>query len=286
MPGPIAESELIINPDGSIYHLHLKPGQVADTIITVGDPNRVARVSAHFDTIELQVQHREFITHTGWYQGKRISAMSTGMGTDNVEIFMTELDALFNVDFKTRQPKSDHKQLRIVRVGTSGSMQSSLPEGSVLVSSMAVGLDTSMAFYTIPQTDLEHQIAEHVKKCLDLPFLPYCVAGSAKLLDRLVEGFSSGITVTCPGFFGPQGREVRLKPRMPTIFNQLGDNPFEKYTFTNFEMETAGYYAMAKMLGHEVLSMNAIVANRVSGRISDSPGLIIDNLIKRVLERL
>lgn len=286
MPGPIAESELIINPDGSIYHLHLKPGQVADTIITVGDPDRVAKVSAHFDKIELQVQHREFITHTGWYKGKRISAMSTGMGTDNVEIFMTELDALFNVDFKTRRPKSGHKQLRIVRVGTSGSMQSTLPEGSTLVSSMAVGLDTLMAFYTIPQTDLESQIAEHVKKCLNLPFLPYCIAGSAKLLEELGEGFSSGITVTCPGFFGPQGREVRLKPRIPTIFNRLGEHPFQNHSFTNFEMETAGYYAMAKLLGHEVLSMNAIVANRVSGRISDSPGLIIENLIKRVLEKI
>ena len=286
MPNPMVESELIINPDGSIYHLQLKPGQVADTIITVGDPDRVARVSAHFDTIELQVQHREFTTHTGWYKGKRISAMSTGMGTDNVEIFMTELDALFNVDLTTRLPKPNPKQLRIVRIGTSGSMQSSLPEGSILVSSMAVGLDTLMAFYSIPQTDQEGQIAEHVKKCLDLPFLPYCVAGSAKLLAQLGEGLSSGITVTCPGFFGPQGREVRLKPRIPAIFNQLGEYPFEGQAFTNFEMETAGYYAMAKMLGHEVLSMNAIVANRISGKISDSPGLIIENLIKRVLERI
>jgi uridine phosphorylase len=286
MTNPIPESELILNPDGSIYHLCLKPGQVADTIITAGDPDRVTLISAHFDTIELRAQHREFITHTGWYKGKRISAMSTGMGTDNVEIFMTELDALFNMDFTTRQPKPNPKRLRIVRIGTSGSMQKSLPEGSILVSSLAVGMDTLMAFYSIPQTALESELAEHVKQCLDLPFLPYCVAGSAKLMDKLGEGLSSGITVTCPGFFGPQGREVRLKPRIPTIFHQLGEHPFEKYAFTNFEMETSGYYAMARMLGHEVLSMNAIVANRISGKIFRSPGLIIDNLIKRVLERI
>ena len=286
MPNPIPESELIINPDGSIYHLHLKPGQVADTIITAGDPDRVTLISSHFDSIELKVQHREFITHTGWLRGKRISAMSTGMGTDNIEIFMTELDALFNVDFITRLPKPDPKQLQIVRVGTSGSMQTSLPEDSILVSSMAVGLDPLVAFYTIPQTALEAQLAKHVKQCLDLPFLPYCVAGSAKLMDKLGKGFYSGITVTCPGFFGPQGREVRLKPRIPAIFSQLGEHPFEKFAFTNFEMETAGYYAMAKMLGHEVISMNAIVANRISGRISKSPGLIVENLIKKVLERI
>ena len=286
MPNPIPESELIINPDGSIYHLKLKPGQVADTVITVGDPNRVGKISSRFDSIEFQVEHREFVTHTGWHQGKRISVISTGMGTDNVEIFMTELDALFNVDFKTRKPKSTHKRLSIVRIGTSGSMQSNLPEGSMLASSMAVGLDTLMAFYTIPQTALESQIANHVKKSLDLPFLPYCVTGSEKLLARIGEGIPSGITVTCPGFFGPQGREVRLKPRIPFIFSLLEAHPFHEHAFTNFEMETAGYYAMGKMLGHDVLSMNAIVANRISGNFASSPGLIIDKLINSVLEKI
>lgn len=286
MPNPIPESELIINPDGSIYHLRLKPEQVAETVITVGDPNRVSKVSSRFDRLELQTAHREFVSHTGWYKGKRISVISTGMGTDNIEIFMTELDALFNVDFKSRQPKPSHKRINIVRIGTSGSMQSDLPEGSLLASTMAVGLDTLMAFYDIPQTVLESQISNHVQKCLDLPFLPYCVAGSEKLLAKIGEDLPSGITVTCPGFFGPQGREVRLKPRIPKIFNLLRDNPFQKHAFTNFEMETAGYYAMGKMLGHEVLSMNAIVANRISGNFSSSPDRIIDQLITTVLEKI
>lgn len=286
MQSPIPESELIINPDGSIYHLRLKPGQVANTVITVGDPDRVSKVSSHFDRMELQITHREFVTHTGWYKGKRISVISTGMGTDNVEIFMTELDALFNVDFKSRLLNPSHKQLNIVRIGTSGSMQTTLPEGSMLASSRAVGLDTLMAFYSIPQTALERQIAEQVQIRLGLPFRPYCVSGSEKLLQRIGKGLPSGITVTCPGFFGPQGREVRLKPRIPDIFNLLGAKPFQKETFTNFEMETAGYYAMGKMLGHEVLSMNAIVANRISGKFSADPGGIVDKLIVEVLEKI
>ncbi|WP_339904464.1 nucleoside phosphorylase [uncultured Cyclobacterium sp.] len=286
MLSPIPESELIINPDGSIYHLRLKPGQVADTIITVGDPNRVAKVSSHFDRMELQVTHREFITHTGWYKDKRISVISTGMGTDNVEIFMTELDALFNVDFNSRLPKPTHKSLNIVRIGTSGSMQSTLPEGSILASSKAVGLDTLMAFYSIPQTDLERQIAEQVQIRLDLPFRPYCVSGSEMLLKKIGKDLPSGITVTCPGFFGPQGREVRLKPRIPNLFDLLGAQPFQNEPFTNFEMETAGYYAMGKMLGHEVLSMNAIVANRISGKFSADPSGVVDKLIASVLEKI
>ncbi|WP_339924103.1 nucleoside phosphorylase [uncultured Cyclobacterium sp.] len=286
MSNPIPESELIINPDGSIYHLKLKPGQVADIVITVGDPNRVGKISARFDSIELEVEHREFVTHTGWLHGKRISVISTGMGTDNVEIFMTELDALFNVDFNTRKPNSNHKRLNIIRIGTSGSMQSSLPEGSLLASAMAVGLDTLMAFYAIPQTTLESQMAYHVQKCLALPFLPYCVTGSQKLLAIIGKGVSSGITVTCPGFFGPQGREVRLKPRISSIFSLLGEHPFQEHSFTNFEMETAGYYAMGSMLGHDVLSMNAIVANRISGNFASAPELIIDQLIDSVLEKI
>ena len=286
MLSPIPESELIINPDGSIYHLRLKPGQVADTVITVGDPNRVAKISDHFDRLELQVTHREFVTHTGWYKGKRISVISTGMGTDNVEIFMTELDALFNVDFNSRLPKSTHKSLNIVRIGTSGSMQSTLPEGTILSSSKAVGLDTLMAFYSIPQTNLEQQIAKQVQIRLDLPFRPYCVSGSEMLLKQIGKDLPSGITVTCPGFFGPQGREVRLKPRIPNLFDLLGAQPFQNESFTNFEMETAGYYAMGKMLGHEVLSMNAIVANRISGKFSADPTGVVDKLIASVLDNI
>ncbi|SHN24473.1 uridine phosphorylase [Cyclobacterium lianum] len=285
MAKPIPESELIINADGSIYHLNLMPGQVADTVIAVGDPDRVGKISRYFDSIEYTVQKREFVTHTGFYQGKRLSVISTGMGTDNVEIFMTELDALFNVDFDTRLPKNEHHRLNVVRVGTSGSMRSDIPEGSLLVSDFAVGLDSLMAFYTLEQTDIEARISNQVKTCLDLPFAPYCVQGSAALRAKF-QGLQSGITVTCPGFFGPQGRRVRLEPSFPDIFDRLGNLNPEGRHLSNFEMETAGYYAMGRLLGHATLSLNAIVANRLTGTFSDSPEELIEKLIAEVLKRI
>lgn len=284
MVNPIPESELLINADGSIYHLNLKPGQVADTVIAVGDPDRVEKISRYFDTVELKVQKREFVTHTGCYRGKRLSVISTGMGTDNVEIFMTELDALFNVDFETRLPKDKHQRLNVIRVGTSGSMQARIPEGSMLVSDYGLGLDSLMAFYNLHQTELEHKISSQVKACLNLPFTPYCVQGSAVLQSKF-KGLQSGITVTCPGFFGPQGRKVRLSPAFPDIFNQLSGLDPQGLELSNFEMETAGYYAMGRLLGHETLSLNAIIANRKTRNFSSSPEKVIENLIATVLKK-
>jgi uridine phosphorylase len=282
---PIPESELIINPDGSIYHLNLKPGQVADSIITVGDPDRVEKITRYFDKIDLKAHKREFVTHTGWYKGKRLSVMSTGMGTDNIDIFLTELDALFNVDFSSRTPKSKHTSLEIVRVGTSGSMQESIPAGTLLASAYGLGLDSLMVYYHLPQHGMASQLAAAVREKLGLPYTPYCVQASGKLLARFGGSMQKGITVTCPGFFGPQGRKVRLEPAFPEIFNLLGSINLNEYAFTNFEMETAGYYALGKLLGHEVLSLNAIVANRINQTFISDTDAILDELILHTLEK-
>lgn len=280
----IPESELIINPDGSIYHLNLKPEQLASSIITVGDPERVAAVSRHFDRIEVKVSRREFVTHTGTYKGKRLSVMSTGMGTDNIEIFMNELDALVNVDFQTRRPKKDHTCLNIVRVGTSGSMQPDIRVGSLLASRYGIGLDTLMHFYQGEYSPFEVHVGDTVQQALHLPFRPYCFKGSDQLIETLGRGLILGNTVTCPGFFGPQGREVRLKPAIPDIIEILGRVHLPDFVLTNFEMETAGYYAMGRLLGHDVLSLNAVVANRITKEFAAAPGEIVERLITHTLE--
>ncbi|MBI1301071.1 MAG: phosphorylase [Alphaproteobacteria bacterium] len=279
----IPESELILNRDGSIYHLNLKPEQLADSVIAVGDPDRVAKISRYFDRIEYKGGKREFITHTGTYRGKRMSVISTGMGTDNVEIFLTELDALVNIDLRSRTPKPTHKSLEIVRVGTSGSMQNDVPVDALLASTYAIGLDTLMAFYNLPQTQLEVQIADSVKQELQLPFIPYCAAGSSRLMKKLGNGLFKGVTVTCPGFFAPQGRVVRLQPSFPRIIESLAGIDVQGNRLSNFEMETAGYYAMGRLLGHEVISLNAIIGNRVTQTFSENPDLTVERLIQHTL---
>lgn len=279
----IPESELIINPDGSIYHLNLKPEHLASSILAVGDPDRVAKISRHFDTIEYQGGKREFITHTGTYRGKRLSVISTGMGTDNIEIFMTELDALVNINLQTRVLNKTHTTLEIVRVGTSGSMQKDIPIDSLLASTHALGLDTLMTFYSLDHSSLEQMLMERVRKDLKLPFTPYCVNGSSRLLEKLGKGLLKGITVTCPGFFAPQGRKVRLEPAFPDIIESLSSLQVEGNRLSNFEMETAGYYAMGRLLGHDVLSLNAIIGNRISQTFSKNPDLIVEDLILHAL---
>jgi uridine phosphorylase len=282
----ISESELVINPDGSIYHLNLKPEHLASSIITVGDPERVAAVSRHFDEIEVRISRREFVTHTGSYKGKRLSVMSTGMGTDNIEIFMNEVDALVNVDFQTRLPKEKHTSLNIVRVGTSGSMQAHIPAGALLASVYGIGLDTLMQFYPGSYSDLETKVGTVVQEALSLPFKPYCVQGSEALLEKVGKGLIFGNTVTCPGFFAPQGRMVRIKPAIPDIIERLSRIQIHGFLLSNFEMETAGYYAMGRLLGHEVLSLNAIVANRITKEFAADPGEIVERLITHTLERI
>ncbi|AWW31338.1 phosphorylase [Echinicola strongylocentroti] len=283
----IPASELIINPDGSIYHLNLKPEYLASTVITVGDPERVPKISQYFDEVEVKITKREFVTHTGTYKGKRLSVMSTGMGTDNIEIFMTELDALVNIDLQTRKVKPDHTALKIVRVGTSGSMRKEIPAGALVASNFAVGLDTLMQYYAADYSQKELAVGLAVQQSLGLGFLPYCFEGSKALIERLcTQEIVLGNTATCPGFFGPQGREVRLKPAIPDIIERLAAIDLDGFQLTNFEMETAGYYAMGKMLGHEVLSLNAIVANRITQEFVDDPSAVVDRLIHHTLENI
>jgi uridine phosphorylase len=284
----ISETDLILNPDGSVYHLNLLPKHLSDTIITVGDPSRVYMVSEHFDDIEFEINKREFITHTGTYKGKRITVISTGIGTDNIEIFFTELDALVNVDLKTREPKSRKKKLKIIRVGTSGALQEDIPVGTHLVSDYAVGLDSLMNFYNLEMDEFEENISRDIQKKIGLPFTPYVVKGSASLKEQFGEGMVSGNTVTTPGFYAPQGREVRLPIKLPRLLEDLNyyHNKSSDFWLTNFEMETAGYYAMGRLLGHEALSVNAIIANRIKNKFSKDPQKVVDALIKKVLDRV
>ncbi|GAB3825238.1 nucleoside phosphorylase [Hymenobacter jeollabukensis] len=289
---PIPSSELILNRDGSIYHLNLLPDHISDTIITVGDPDRVALVSQHFDSIETQVSKREFVTHVGYYRGKRLTVVSTGIGTDNLDIVLNELDALVNVDFVTREvcPIEERINLRIIRVGTSGALQADIPVGSHLVSEHAVGLESLMQFYPLVETGAEVEFATAVQKAVGLDYRPYCVLGSDLLREQLGEGMITGNTVTCPGFYGPQGRALRLQPRFPDLIERLGQVQYSNaegtFRLTNFEMETAGYYALGRMLGHEVVSLNAIVANRVTGEFADNADQVVNDLIAKTLERL
>jgi uridine phosphorylase len=288
----IPASELILNPDGSIYHLNLLPDHISDTILTVGDPGRVAQVSRHFDSVEFEGTHREFVTHVGYYRGKRLTVLSTGMGTDNIDIVMNELDALVNIDFpaRTARPEEERMSLRIIRLGTSGSLQADVPIGSMLATEHAVGLDTLAQFYPLMETGLETEIATELQQTLALPFAPYVVRGSDLLREQIGAGMVMGNTLTCPGFYAPQGRSLRLPLRQPDYIARLqnfrhrsGEGEFR---LSNFEMETAGYYALGRLLGHQVLSLNAIVANRATGEFAENAGAIVDAMIERTLQRL
>jgi uridine phosphorylase len=284
--GKIPESELILNKDGSVYHLNLKPEHISDIVLTVGDPNRVNMISQYFDDVDFEMNRREFITHVGTYKGKRITVISTGMGTDNVEIFMTELDALVNVDLKKRELKQRKKKLKIIRIGTSGGLQEDISVGTHLVSDYAVGLDTLMCFYNLPQNKFESEIGLDLQRVTELPFIPYVVQGSQSLKEQIGAGMIVGNTVTCPGFYAPQGRKIRAELKNPRLLDALNYYHKDDFWLTNFEMETAGYYALGRLLGHEVLSVNAIIANRIKNKFSKNSNKIVDSLIRKVLDSL
>lgn len=283
----IPESELILTGEGAIYHLGLHPEMVADTVIVVGDPARVAKISKFFDRIDFQITNRELVTHTGELNGKRISVISSGMGTDNVEILMTELDALVNVDLKKRQVKDKLKRLKIIRIGTSGCMQPDIPLDSFLVSKAALGMDSLMSFYPWVESEEGQVIGNKVQRTLDLSIRPYLSEASTLLLKEF-QGpqMYSGVTVTAPGFYAPQGREIRLRPFLPDYLDRLSKINTSFGQITNFEMETAGYYAMAKMLGHEMISFNALIANRPNHQFSPNSEKTVNGLIEWVIERL
>jgi uridine phosphorylase len=286
---PLKESELIINPDGSIYHLNLKPSEVADTIITVGDPDRVASVSKYFDTIEVKKHKREFNTHTGTYKGKRITVISTGIGTDNIDIVFNELDALVNIDFDTREIKTDLKSLDIIRIGTSGAIQENIPINSFLISDLAVGFDSLLHFYD--SEDIQnHTISQEIIKqtnWFDKKSKPYVVKGSSQLIEQFSSAKTvNGFTATNVGFYGPQGRILRLKTQDDDLNSKLSAFNYKDLKITNLEMETAGIYGLSKLLGHNALSLNAILANRSTGEFSDNPSEIVDQLIRYTLDKL
>ena len=285
----IESSELIINTDGSIYHLNLLPENLASTIITVGDPDRVASVTKHFDTIELTKQKREFKTVTGVYKGKRITVISTGIGTDNIDIVLNELDALVNIDFNSRTIKNTHTSLDIIRIGTSGTIQNNIPLDSFLISEKAIGFDSLMHFYKSDHV-LEKTISDAFVKQTNWASeksTPYVVTFDATLgskfkSDKIISGF----TATNVGFYGPQSRVLRLDISDEFLNEKLADFSFEGSCITNLEMETAGIYGMAKLLGHKAVSLNAILANRATGQFSENPTALVEKLITFTLEKI
>jgi uridine phosphorylase len=285
----IPESELILSKRGAIYHLDLLPEEVADTIITVGDPDRVKAVSMYFDRLEVARQHREFVTHTGHIGKKRLSVISTGIGTDNIDIVLTELDALFNIDLQTRQVKSNLTTLKIIRVGTSGALQPDIAIDSIVSSGFAIGMDNLLNFYQLENTPFEKELLfaflNHVQEN-HIAFLPYIAGGSDSLLSDFSAISARGITITCPGFYGPQGRLLRAAPAFPQLINQLSTFSMPGQRITNFEMETAGIYGMARILGHEAISLSTIIANRIEKKFSRNPNKSVDKLIKLTLEKL
>ena len=283
----IAESELIINERGAIYHLDLLPEELAENIITVGDPSRVKEVSKHFDKVEVERHHREFVTHTGFIGEKRISVVSTGIGTDNIDIVLNELDALVNIDFETRTINEELKQLNIIRIGTSGSLQADIPVDSFVASTHGIGVDNLMNFYLHESNEEEKQLIHSfvTQTQLNNGFGdPYISAASIHLLKHFVDGYHQGITVTCPGFYGPQGRILRLGVSNPQFIDNLTAFEFGNYRITNFEMETSAIYGLGKALHHHCLSLSAIIANRIHKNFSKDPLSLMDQLIKKSLE--
>ncbi|MBS1601672.1 MAG: nucleoside phosphorylase [Bacteroidetes bacterium] len=282
----IAESELIINSRGAVYHLDLRQEELANTVLTVGDPDRVAMVSKYFDTIEHRAQHREFVSHTGYIGKKHITVVSTGIGTDNIDIVLNELDALVNIDFTTRTVKPQLTQLTIIRMGTSGALQTDIPVDSWVASTHGLGIDNLLNFYRHDQNDEENLLLHAFSTQTQLHHRlahPYISGASAALLRRFTEGFHHGITVTCPGFYGPQGRVLRLGLSQPELIDRLTGFAYGPHRITNFEMETSGIYGLGKMLGHSCLSLSAIVANRVQRQFSKDGNKAVEGLIRETL---
>jgi len=285
----IPSSELILNGDGSIYHLNLLPEDIATTVITVGDPDRVSDVSQHFDSIDIKKGKREFLTHTGTLQGKRISVISTGIGTDNIDIVLNELDALVNIDFVTRTVKKNRIRLKLIRIGTSGAIQSDIPVASFLMSEYAIGFDGLLHFY-------EHNFREHMR--LEDAFIqhtdwlkekarPYVVGYDPDLANKLMDNrIRLGFTATNTGFYGPQSRELRLAPSQSGSMSKIASFSFENKRITNLEMETSGIYCLAKLLGHQAVSLNCILANRATGEFSKNPEAAVQELIQLTLTKL
>ncbi len=284
------DSELILNPNGSVYHIAVRPENVADTVIVVGDQDRVAEISKYFDKIEFKVQHREFVTHTGTIGNKRITALSTGIGCDNIDIVVNELDAAVNINLETRQANDKLRKLDIIRLGTSGALRSDIPVDTFVMSSHGLGFDGLLHYYNVPENLYEQGMTDAFMKHTnwkDRRANPYIVKASEELINKIGKnGFTLGITATAHGFFGPQGRELRLPLAFPDLNDKLATFEHDNYTVTNFEMETSALYGLGKALGHNCVTVCNIIANRILKQYSKDPKTSIDNLIKLLLERL
>jgi uridine phosphorylase len=283
----IAESEMILNERDAIYHLNLKPDEIGPTVFLVGDPGRVKEVSKHFDKIEYKREYREFITHTGTIGKKRLTVLSTGIGTDNVDIALNELDALVNIDLSTREIKPTFTSLNLIRIGTSGALQPEIPVDSFIASTHGLGIDNLLNFYRLEQNDEEKQLLHSFVTSTQMHSqigYPYIASASASLIKHFVKDFYQGITVTCPGFYGPQGRVLRLGISNPELINRLTQFRFGQHRITNFEMETSAIYGLGRLLGHNCLSLNAVIANRVRKDFSRDGATAVENLIIKVLE--
>jgi len=282
----IGASELIINDRGAIYHLNVRPEEIADTIITVGDPERVAEVSKYFDRVEHKLAHREFITHTGYIGQKRISVLSTGIGPDNIDIALNEIDALANINFDTRTINDQKKSVSIIRMGTCGSLQGEVGVNELVAGTHGLGIDNVLHFYERENNEEEKAILaafdDHTQ-ITSHKIQPYIATASAGLLKHFTEGYSHGITVTCPGFYGPQGRILRLPLKMPNLVDQMTSFKYGQHRIANFEMETSAIYGLCNLLGHQCLSINVIIANRVKKEYSKDMGKAVDHMIQKSL---
>ncbi len=283
------ESELILNNDGSIYHLKLRPEHLADTVIVVGDQGRVPLISKYFEKVEYKIQSREFLTHTGFFNKKRISVTSTGIGTDNIDIVLNELDAIVNIDLEKRVPHDQHKALNIIRLGTSGALQSDIPVDSLVASAFGLGFDGLMHFYqfdkALLETGMADAFAQHTNWSKNLPY-PYIFAASEPLLKNLADGLTQGITGTANGFYGPQGRELRIPLAFPELNDQIENFSYQGHCITNFEMETSALYGLGKVLGHNTLTVCNIIANRTRKEYSKDVKKSIDQMIRYMLEKI
>ena len=284
----IKDSELPLQPTGAVYHLNLFPEEIADNIIVVGDPGRVAAVSKYFDTIECKKSNREINTHTGTYKGKRISVLSTGMGTDNIDICLTELDALANIDLKTREIKETGRKFNIVRIGTCGALQPDIDVNTFVASEAGFGFDGLLHFYdygNISDEELVEAFVKHTGWNERLPY-PYCVEGSKELMNKIGFDMTHGITASAGGFYGPQGREIRAKLKYPDLNSKIDTFNYNGRRITNLEMETSALYGLSKMLGHNALTVCVAIANRVTKEFSKDYHPAVDALIQTVLERI
>ncbi|MCJ7465445.1 MAG: nucleoside phosphorylase [Maribacter sp.] len=285
----LGPSELILNADHSIYHLNLLPEDIASTIITVGDPDRVGEVSKYFDNISVKKGKREFLTHTGQLKGKKITVISTGIGTDNIDIVLNELDALANIDFTTRKIIKNRIRFKIIRIGTSGALLPEIPLDSFLLSKYAIGFDGLLHFYKsdqIQELEISNALSKHLGPGVT-KVVPYAVKCDGELALKMRSNrIRTGLTATNPGFYGPQGRKLRLGLRADDHISKMADFSFEGLKLTNLEMETSGIYGLAKLLGHQAVSLNCILANRATGEFSKNPQKAIDHLIQYTLEKL